>query len=497
MKNIVASVGLLCCIQVASAQVGIGTATPHTSAQLDITSTNKGLLMPRMSQAQRTAITSPATGLMVYQTDGTAGYYYYNGTAWAQLGGAAGWGLGGNGGTTSADFIGTTDFKPLTLKVEGVLAGFINPAYSSITSFGYSAGLNNIGNGNIAFGYSALRANTTGRYNAAVGFEALQANTIGRNNSALGAMALYNSTGDNNTAVGFSALSTTTGTNNTSLGYSALQTTTTANYNTAVGAIALVNNTTGGANTAVGYQAMPSCNTGTGNSVLGNAAGISISSGNNNTGVGIYSLWNLQTGSNNTAVGHEAGPSTSALSNTTAIGYRAAATADNTVRIGNAAVVTIGGYAAWSNLSDVRFKKDIEPEEHGLDFIMQLKPITYHMDVAGLNQHLYGKRAGALMQDATFAKAVEAKEQVRQTGFSAQQVVKAAASIGYQFSGVHIPENEQDHYTLEYSTFVVPLVKAVQEQQAIIEGQTKKLEEQAKLLDEMKKELELIKSKLR
>jgi hypothetical protein len=196
-------------------------------------------------------------------------------------------------------------------------------------------------------------------------------------------------------------------------------------------------------------------------------------------------------------VGHEAGPSTSALSNTTAIGYRAAATADNTVRIGNAAVVTIGGYAAWSNLSDVRFKKDIEPEEHGLDFIMQLKPITYHMDVAGLNQHLYGKRAGALMQDATFAKAVEAKEQVRQTGFSAQQVVKAAASIGYQFSGVHIPENEQDHYTLEYSTFVVPLVKAVQEQQAIIEGQTKKLEEQAKLLDEMKKELELIKSKLR
>ena len=62
------------------AQVGIGTATPNSSATLDLTSTSSGLLIPRMTTAQRTAISSPATGLMVYQTDGTAGFYYNSGT---------------------------------------------------------------------------------------------------------------------------------------------------------------------------------------------------------------------------------------------------------------------------------------------------------------------------------------------------------------------------------------------------------------------------------
>ena len=64
------------------AQVGIGTTEPNTSAALDITSTTKGLLIPRMLAGDRTAIDTPATGLMVYQTDGTVGFYYYNGSSW-------------------------------------------------------------------------------------------------------------------------------------------------------------------------------------------------------------------------------------------------------------------------------------------------------------------------------------------------------------------------------------------------------------------------------
>ena len=66
-------------------QVGINTNNPDASSALDITSTTGGLLVPRMTEAQRDDINSPsnpATGLMIYQTDDTAGFYYYNGSSW-------------------------------------------------------------------------------------------------------------------------------------------------------------------------------------------------------------------------------------------------------------------------------------------------------------------------------------------------------------------------------------------------------------------------------
>jgi len=65
--------------------VGIGTTTPAASSLLEVRSTSKGFLAPRMTSAQRAAIVTPATGLLVYQTDGTAGYYYYYGTGWRLL----------------------------------------------------------------------------------------------------------------------------------------------------------------------------------------------------------------------------------------------------------------------------------------------------------------------------------------------------------------------------------------------------------------------------
>ena len=64
------------------AQVGINIETPDASAALDITSTTGGLLVPRMTKAHRGFIDTPATGLMIYQTDGTPGFYYFNGTSW-------------------------------------------------------------------------------------------------------------------------------------------------------------------------------------------------------------------------------------------------------------------------------------------------------------------------------------------------------------------------------------------------------------------------------
>ncbi len=67
-------------------QVGIGTNTPAPSAQLDVTSTVGGFLMPRMSMVQRNLIVSPATGLTIYQTDNTAGFYFFDGSNWVALG---------------------------------------------------------------------------------------------------------------------------------------------------------------------------------------------------------------------------------------------------------------------------------------------------------------------------------------------------------------------------------------------------------------------------
>jgi uncharacterized protein (TIGR02145 family) len=65
--------------------VGIGILSPASSAKLDVSSTTQGFLTPRMTTAQRTAIVSPANGLLVYQTDYTSGYYFFKGGVWTML----------------------------------------------------------------------------------------------------------------------------------------------------------------------------------------------------------------------------------------------------------------------------------------------------------------------------------------------------------------------------------------------------------------------------
>ena len=72
------------------AQVGINTNTPDASSALEIESTTGGILIPRMTETQRDAIVSPASGLMIYQTDQEFGFYFYNGTLWTKIDGVAG-----------------------------------------------------------------------------------------------------------------------------------------------------------------------------------------------------------------------------------------------------------------------------------------------------------------------------------------------------------------------------------------------------------------------
>ena len=72
------------------AQVGINTNNPDASSALEIESTTGGILIPRLTLAQRDAIAAPATGLMIYQTDQTTGFYFYDGTTWTRIEGATG-----------------------------------------------------------------------------------------------------------------------------------------------------------------------------------------------------------------------------------------------------------------------------------------------------------------------------------------------------------------------------------------------------------------------
>src|SRR6185436_13219047 len=68
-----------------SQALGLNNSTPNASSIFDAVSTTKGMLLPRMTTAQRDAIATPATGLIVYVTDKTTGFSYYDGTKWVRL----------------------------------------------------------------------------------------------------------------------------------------------------------------------------------------------------------------------------------------------------------------------------------------------------------------------------------------------------------------------------------------------------------------------------
>jgi hypothetical protein len=109
------------------AQVGIGTATPDSSSILDLSSFNKGLLVPRMSSVNRGILPSPAEGLLVYQTDTPTGFYYYKNGGWTSAFTAAVVQSYGsvNGGTTAAN---GGSISTMTTVVEILDNGSVNAA---------------------------------------------------------------------------------------------------------------------------------------------------------------------------------------------------------------------------------------------------------------------------------------------------------------------------------------------------------------------------------
>ncbi len=236
-------------------------------------------------------------------------------------------------------------------------------------------------------------------------------------------------------------------------------------------------------------------------------------SGSLNVAVGNNALLTNTTGVNNTAVGTEADVTSANLNNATAIGFQAKVNASNKVRIGNSAVTVIEGQVAYTFPSDGRFKTQVADDIKGLDFILKLRPVSYHFQTKKYDAFIKGEDP-----NVQYASAVDytTSEKLRHNGFIAQEVEKAAKETNYYFDGVIAPKNNKERYGLSYSQFVVPLVKAVQElsrnndelkmmnvelktsfisQQPQIEQMKKENAEIKSLLLQMQKEINQLKNK--
>jgi hypothetical protein len=345
------------------------------------------------------------------------------------------------------------------------------------SAFGYMALYsNNNGFSNSAIGNYALYSNTNGSDNTAVGRAALNLNTIGSNNNAIGSYCMYNNiSGSSNQAMGYQTLYTnTTGALNEAIGHGAMTWNTIGSGNAAYGAFALSGNTSGGFNTAIGWDALSGALTGSFNAAIGADAmyntkgdhnsGIGWLSlylttfGDNNCAMGSSALYSNVTGDLNSALGYSANVSNTNWTNATAIGANAVVNASNKVRIGDVNVTSIGGQVGWTTFSDARYKINVKQNVPGLSFITKLVPVTYNVNTDGLTA-LYG--ASMDYKNPIASTMVH-------TGFLAQDVEKAAKELGFDFSGIDAPANDKALYGLRYSDFVVPMVKAMQEQQEMI-----------------------------
>ena len=274
--------------------------------------------------------------------------------------------------------------------------------------------------GNTNFGTSSLSSNTTGGYNSAFGENSLPSNTTGTANNALGWGALFsNTTGSYNTAVGY-----------TNLGYN-----TTGDWNTGLGDRCLFSNTTGSGNTAVGH----------------------------------FSGFSNTSGINNTFFGANSGGSTFTAENQTAIGFGASGQADNSVVLGNDDVTAVymaedrgakiyagegdfsGDIVTAGNItvsSDIRLKKDIVNLPSTIDNIKSLRPVSYSKKNS-LNSEEYGST---------------------EVGFIAQELQEVYPDM------VSEDESEDSLLSVSYLELIPVLIKAIQEQQVMIERQQKQIE---------------------
>jgi hypothetical protein len=286
------------------------------------------------------------------------------------------------------------------------------------------------------FGDGALIRNSTGNYNIAIGYMSLMYNSTGNDNISIGASSLgSNDSGSSNISIGNSSLSAnSTGTDNLSIGNSSLNWNEGGTKNVALGNIALQKNTSGRENVAVGWGSLYNNTIGIQNTAIGYLAGFTMTA---------------ITGSNNTLVGSYALPSSNNVS--------------DEITLGNSFVTALRSAAtSITSLSDRRDKTDIVPIAEGLDFIKQLKPVTF-----------------------TWNTRDQAKVGIKSAGFIAQDLLALQKSSPIGKNLDLVSENNPEKLEARYNNLLPVLVKAIQDQQQVIEDQKIRLDALEKLVQQL------------
>jgi len=237
-----------------------------------------------------------------------------------------------------------------------------------------------------------------------------------------------------------------------------IHTTATNNLGLGTGAVDSIN--TGDYNVGVGDYVLTACNTGSYNTASGYASLHSNTAGSDNTASGSYSLFGVTTGSNNTAIGHDAGRAASPSGNIT--------TGSNIICLGDNSVTAL--YCADTSISssDGRDKTDVEDFTAGLDFITQMRPVTYRWD----------KRTDYLDDDNTDPLSITPdgthKKPKQHIGFISQEVQALEQALGFatdKDNELICNTNEDDTAMgLKYERLVPVLVNAIKELSAKVEA---------------------------
>ena len=362
---------------------------------------------------------------------------------------------------------------------------------------------------NVAIGATALDAITSGDGNIAIGYNAGGGLTTGGGNVAIGREAMTNLyTGWSNTAIGYRAMyeggdhvNYQNAGNNVFVGYlsgGGTWTNSNSDCNTAVGAYSMdAAMNAANKNSCIGYSAGSQITDGDKNSCLGYNAGGGITSGHFNSFVGSDVGAQCTTGQYNTAIGYGCGPAESGNSSCITIGANIG-TASANVQIGTDSGTFSGNHtnaSAWTYPSDVRRKHTINSSNLGLNFINDLRTVTYKLkhcrdrpeewgnfhykkDEDGSPDEFlengdanpdYNANHGNDIGEKIYPDITDTDELLY--GMIAQEVKEAidtAGSDATNFSGWKVEDTGEQR--LSYSMFVFPLIKAVQELSAKVEA---------------------------